>query len=72
MLTSFGFSISLFFQGNFRVVPKKIPEFIVPDLTGFEVSSSDLIPKICFIFISRNNSDEKYRFNSMCFLIKFL
>eukprot|EP00112_Aurelia_sp_Birch-Aquarium-sp1_P013708 Seg2921.5 transcript_id=Seg2921.5/GoldUCD/mRNA.D3Y31 product="39S ribosomal protein L41-B mitochondrial" pseudo=true protein_id=Seg2921.5/GoldUCD/D3Y31 len=24
-------------HGNFRVVPKKVPEFIVPDLTGFEL-----------------------------------
>ena len=26
-----------FFVGGYRIVYKKVPEFIVPDLTGFEV-----------------------------------
>ena len=27
----------MFFLGGYRIVYKKVPEFIVPDLTGFEV-----------------------------------
>ena len=62
--------------GNYKIVQKKVAEFIVPDLTGFDVSIflckeswNDFFKVQNYFFFSRNTAPVKCQYRNSRLLI---
>ena len=67
-----------YFVGNYKIVQKKVAEFIVPDLTGFDVriflckeSWNDFFKAHSYFFFSRKTTTVKCHYRNFHFFTEF-